>query len=273
VHTAQTKPTGEANRSELLTMALEINSLLDAKAGTGVLDDDLSDEGGEFGGEAEVSEKDKVIHLTSDGEEAAEELSRALVVKGYRTANPLEVKTRGTRASTSQAVEAMSAISTYFSADRERERADRRAEARASIASNSVLMAQLQSAQTDLQEVRSELREVRSELREAHSENKRLSESLRAETHRADKLDLHAIRLQDKVEQLEAKNRELLAPDSESDSSPHERKRRRRHHHQLTPPSVSQKTVAVAPDGTKSPSINSPKAGVVALPARDDHSL
>src|ERR1700677_3830848 len=112
-------------------MALEINSLLDAKAGTGVLNDDLSDEGGEFGGDADVSKKDKVTHVTLDGESAAEEPPKALVVKGYRTANPLEVKTRGTQASTSQAVEAMSAISTYFSEDREREHADRRAQVRA----------------------------------------------------------------------------------------------------------------------------------------------
>ena len=276
VSTAQTKPTGEANRSELLTMVLQINDKLDAKSGTGILDDELSDDAGGHGGEADVFEaKHKVIHLTSDGESAVEEPVKApkpvkstFVVKGYRTANPLETKTRTTRASTSQAMEAISAISAHFSADRVREREDTRA-------TNSIHMMQLQSAQNDLREVRLELREVR-------AENKQLSESLRTETFRADKLDLRVIHLEDKIEILKARNDELKSDlqsmrqhrhhrhntksdfDSDSESSPHKRTHRQKRRRQLTPPSPSQKAAAIPPDNLNtraSPHINSTKTG------------
>ena len=254
-------------------MVLQINDKLEAKSGTGILDDEFSDEAG---GEAEVfDEKHKVIHLTSDGESAVEEhvktakpVKSTFVVKGYRTANPLEIKSRATRTSTSQAMEAISAISSHFSADRVREREDTRA-------SKSIHIVQLQSAQNDLQEVRSELREVR-------SENKQLSESLRNERHRADKLDLRVIHLEDKIELLKARNDELKSDlrsmqqhrrhrydmesdsGSEFDSSSHKRTRRHKHHRPITPPLPSQKAVEIPPDGSNthaSPHINSPKTG------------
>ena len=99
VHAAKEKPTGEANHSELLEMALWIEEALDIKSGSALLDDNLFE--GDSKGESEaggVPDRRKVIHLTSDGDSAGEESSKTkpvksnCVVKGFHTANPLQFK-------------------------------------------------------------------------------------------------------------------------------------------------------------------------------------
>lgn len=114
------------------------------------------------------------------------------------------------------------------------------------------MQAQLQAAR--LQSAQNDLLEVRAELREAHSDNRKLSESLRTETHHADKLDLQVVHLKAKINQLKAKNRKLnhrrhrhdteSESDSESNSSTHEPMRQRRRYHQSTP----SLTVVIASD-------------------------
>ena len=102
-------------------MVLQINDKLDANSGAEILDDDLSDDAGGHGGEADIFKaKYKVIHLILDGESAVEEPVKApkpvkstFVIKSYHSANPLETKTCTTQALTSQAMESISAISAH----------------------------------------------------------------------------------------------------------------------------------------------------------------
>ena len=240
VHAAKEKPTGEANHSELLEMALRIDEALDVKAGSALLDDDLFE--GDSKGESEtggVPDRRKVIHVTSDGDSVGEDSSKAKqvkstshVVKGFRTADPLQLKPRKMRASTSQAAEAMASIGAYFSPDHIRERVD-------ANASNSVQFLQLQSALT--------------ELREVCSRNEQLTGSLHLQTIRADKLEIQMLNLKDKLEDVKAENRKLKMDlrtlpqqhhcrhntESDSDTSHLQQMPRRRRWHHDNPPSPS----------------------------------
>ncbi|KAI9437902.1 hypothetical protein BJY52DRAFT_1196185 [Lactarius psammicola] len=266
VNTAMEKPTGEANQSQLLKTALKIYGDLTAKSGTATLDDDLLKQENEAG--VVSVERHKVIHLTatSDGDSTGEGHSKNpkavksnLVVKGYRTANPLEIKSHKTHASTSQATDAMASIGTYFSDDHVCERTDAQT-------TTSVHLLQLQSVMTELREIR--------------SWNEQISDSLRAETCRTDKLDIQNSNLKDKIEELKAKNRGLkddlhymqprhhhrrpLKSDSESDSSasPHERSHCHHHHHrhcrrQQYTPSPRRSAATVPPVQAETPQ-NSP---------------
>jgi hypothetical protein len=223
------KPTGEANCSQLLETALQIHRKLHNKSGTAtLLDEDPSEEESEA--KPGAAKTHKVIHLASEEDSDKEDEVKAskkgkavkstFIVKGYQTANPLEMKTRKARVSTSQAADTISAIGSYFSADRVREREDTRA-------NTSLNFFQLQSALTELQEVR--------------SRNEQLSDALNSEIRRADKLDNQNTNLKEKVNKLKDKVQELkdnirfmkcachqrhLDSDSESDN-PRERCRRR----------------------------------------------
>jgi hypothetical protein len=99
VHAAKAKPTGEANRSELLEMALQLDEALNTKSGMALLDDDVFEGNSKVESEAGgVPNGHKVIHLISDGDSAGEESSKtgqvksSYVVKGFRTADPLQFK-------------------------------------------------------------------------------------------------------------------------------------------------------------------------------------
>jgi hypothetical protein len=97
----------------------------------------------------------KVIHLASDEDSDGEDevktstkgkaAKSTFVVKGYQAANPLEMKTRKVRASTSQAADTISAVGHYFSPEHMCEREE-------AWANTSLNMFQLQSAQTELRE-------------------------------------------------------------------------------------------------------------------------
>jgi chromosome segregation ATPase len=190
------KPTGEANRSEILELAFQINEQIRAKSGTSLLlDEDTSEEEHEAEGKGEpgVANTRKVIHLASDEDSDGEDevktstkgkaAKSTFVVKGYQAANPLETKTRKARASTSQAADTISAVGHYFSPEHMRECEE-------AWANTSLNMFQLQSAQT--------------ELREARSRNEQLSDTLNTERRRADKLDNQNNTLKEKVEELKA---------------------------------------------------------------------
>ena len=179
------KPTGEDNHSELLEMALCIHGKLNTKSGAATLDDDLFNRESDAGGVPDS----KVIHLNSDGDSTGEESSKTqqvksdFIIKGYWTADPLEIKPCKTQASTAQAAAAMASIGAYFSPDHVHDHKENQA-------SNSIQLLQLQTALTWVEQ---------------------LSNTLHAEMCHADRLEIQNTNLKDKLDEIKAENHELKA--------------------------------------------------------------
>jgi hypothetical protein len=240
------KPTGEANRSELLEMALKVNGMLIAKSGTATLMDEYAEEEREGSGlgvtVAGVNTR-KMIHLASDddsdggdglGAKKGKPVKSSFVVKGFRTADPLQTKMRKVRASTSKATDAMSAIGSYFNPDNVRERDDARA-------NTSMGFIQLQSALTRNEQIQDALRAETHRADKLDLQVTNLKDKLEEQTRRADKLDTQNNALKDKIEDLKAESRDLKAD---------VRSMKRRHRHRHGPDSDSESS-SNAPEGRR----------------------
>lgn len=222
VKTAHEKPTGDANRLELLTQAMQADEAIMTKSGGLTLDDnidgddssvlELSSSSDSDSGDADSSDEGKgekkkggnARGRKDKGKKASEkdEKVKQSFIKAYRVNDPLELKPRQPRTSTTAATEAMSSIGNFFNPNAVRERDDTR---------------MMQGFQiTQLQTAQSEIRELRMRV-------DTLSDKLNAETRRADKAETQLELYQNFGMGSRRRHR--------SPSSPRRSTRRRSHYH------------------------------------------